>query len=346
MASVLVWSVLSAVNALSAAAPTVLFFAGPASHGWGSHQHPAGSHLLVHALKESGLDVSVELTFDWPNRERLNQCDALVIYADGWDRHPATQHLDDLENFMNHGGGLSVIHWATGIGGKDLWSRKIVTNEPVRVRWRELVGADFEPWHSVSVFWDADFRDLTKHEVTRGVSPFTIWEECYFHLRCSDSNCDQITPVHGAFPAADLIRPGLRADSGSESAVAAVAQRKEPQFGSWVFDRPAGGRSYGYTGGHLHWNWARDEVRKLVLNGIYWTTGAEVPAKGVVTPRPTAKQMLAHLEGNPGWTEDSLQIALDRAAAGKKVRWNAYGSGPLPDWEEGVGQGAEPERKP
>ncbi len=278
------------------------------------------------------MDVRVELTFDWPDASWLEEVDALVIYSDGWQRHPATAHLAELEAFMNRGGGLSVLHWATGIGGEDLWTQqRAVNEEPIRVRWRSLVGADFEPWHSVSVFWDAGFEQLADHPVTQGVPPFTVWDECYFHLRCSAGTCDHVTPLHQAQPAASLIRPGARADSGSEAALAAVADRGESQYCSWGFERPQGGRAFGYTGGHLHWNWARDEVRKLVLNGIYWTSGAEVPAEGVESPTPDAKQMLANLKGNPGWTESNVQAALDRVAAGERVRWNIYSQGPLPN---------------
>ena len=312
----------------------ILFFAGPASHGWGSHQHPAGSVILAQALRKSGLDVRVDLTFDWPGSDLLEKMDALVIYSDGWDKHPATEHLDDLENFMNRGGGLSVIHWATGIGGKDLWTKKEVTQEAVRVQWRGLMGADFEPWHSVSVIWDTGFEDLADHEITQGVTPFRVWDECYFHLRCSEADCEHVVPLHQSLPPVNVIRPGLRADSGSESALKAVRDEKQAQYCSWGFQRPKGGRSYGYTGGHLHWNWARDEVRKLVLNGIYWTAGAKVPESGVVTPRPDAQQMLANLKGNPGWTEAHLQVALDRASDGEQVRWNAYGGGALPNLNE------------
>ncbi|MCB1094386.1 MAG: DUF1080 domain-containing protein [Verrucomicrobiae bacterium] len=307
-----------------------LFFAGSESHGWGAHQHPAGSVILSDALKKSGLDVDVELTYEWPDLARLKQADAFVIYADGWWSHPATNHLDDLQAFMDGGGGLTVLHWATGIGGA-IDEQRDQHEDPIRVQWRKLVGADFEPWHSVSKFWDASFEKLADHEVTQGVPPFTIWDECYFHLRCTDPEHDHVTPMHGALPPVAIIQPGARADSGSQSAIDAVGKRKEDQYCAWGFERPSGGRAFGYTGGHLHWNWARDEVRKLILNGIYWTSGARVPDKGIETPRPSAAEMLAHLKKNPGWTEENLQIALDLSAEGKAVRWTAYDGGPLPD---------------
>lgn len=309
----------------------VLFFAGSKSHGWGAHKHQAGSLLLSESLKNSGLEVDVELIEEWPDAERLDRADAFVIYADGWQHHPATGHLDDLEAFMNRGGGLTVLHWATGIGSDDLGRGKDHEHDPIRKQWRRLVGADFEPWHSVSRFWEAGFEQLADHEVTQGVEPFTIWEECYFHLRCTDPEHEHVTPLHEALPPVQIIHPGRAADSGSDSALEAVGTRREPQYCAWGFDRPGGGRAFGYTGGHLHWNWARDEVRKLILNGIYWTTGATVPEDGVETPRPDATRMLANLTGNPGWTLDRLQAALDRAADGELVRWTDYDRGSLPD---------------
>ena len=40
------------------------------------------------------------------------------------------------------------------------------------------------------------------------------------------------------------------------------------------------GRSFGYTGGHLHKNWGDESVRRLVTNAILWTAQVEVPAGG------------------------------------------------------------------
>jgi hypothetical protein len=36
-------------------------------------------------------------------------------------------------------------------------------------------------------------------------------------------------------------------------------------------ERPNGGRGFGFTGGHKHVNWADDNFRKVVLNGLLWT---------------------------------------------------------------------------
>ena len=235
---------------------------------------------------------------------------------------------------MDQGGGLTVIHWATGLGSPDAGNKtKDHSADPVRRQWRNLVGADFEPWHSVSRFWDASFEKLPDHPVTRGVPPFVIHDECYFHLRCTDPEHNHVTPLHGALPPVGIIHPWR--------AMVEAVKRGEDQYCAWGFERPAGGRTFGFTGGHTHWNWGRDELRKLILNGIYWTTGSEVPSQGISSTRPTASEMLEHLQGNPGWTAEGLQILLDRAGEGELIKWNQFSRGPLP-----VGPKSTPQATP
>ena len=308
----------------------ILFLAGKDSHGWGTHQHFGGTMVLSAGMKRGGVPVEVEVVGEWPSDELLSKQDALVIYSDGWGHHPANGKLATLKRFMDAGGGLTVIHWATGLGSPgDGNKAKDQRGDPVRRQWRNLVGADFEPWHSVSRFWDASFEKLPVHEVTRGVRPFVVHDECYFHLRCDDPEHKHVTPLHGALPPVSVIDPGRSMDSGSVSAVEAV-KKGELQYCAWGFERPEGGRTFGYTGGHTHWNWGRDELRMLILNGIYWTAGGEVPANGIHSRRPRSEEMLEHLKGNPGWTPKALQIALDRAGTGELITWNQYRGGPLP----------------
>jgi hypothetical protein len=56
---------------------------------------------------------------------------------------------------------------------------------------------------------------------------------------------------------------------------------------AWAYERPAGGRGFGFTGAHYHRNWGDPNFRTLVLNALVWTAGGEVPTDGVqcdVTP--------------------------------------------------------------
>ncbi|MCA9265952.1 MAG: hypothetical protein KDA60_18955, partial [Planctomycetales bacterium] len=78
--------------------------------------------------------------------------------------------------------------------------------------------------------------------------------------------------------------------SGNPHVRAAVA-RKEPQHVAWATEREDGGRGFGFTGGHFHWNWGDDNFRRLVLNAIAWTAHADVPAEGVATASVSREEL-------------------------------------------------------
>jgi type 1 glutamine amidotransferase len=57
----------------------------------------------------------------------------------------------------------------------------------------------------------------------------------------------------------------------------------EPQPLMWTYDRPNGGRGFGFTGGHYHKNWGDENFRKVFLNALLWIAKVEVPKDGVVS---------------------------------------------------------------
>jgi hypothetical protein len=89
-----------------------------------------------------------------------------------------------------------------------------------------------------------------------------------------------IVPILSAVPPASTMD---RPDGPHEGnpAVREAVKRGEPQVLAWAFQRPDGGRGFGFTGGHFHHNWGNDDCRKLVLNAILWTAKVEVPPGGV-----------------------------------------------------------------
>ncbi len=322
--------ILSLACNLPAAEPKrILFLAGANSHAWGQHKHLAGSTLLCDSLKESP-EIEAEVITAWPDGQTLGKADALVIYADGWHAHPANDKLVELEAFMNAGKGLVALHWATGIQAADP-EAKDQGEDPRRRQWRELMGADFEAYFSISNFWTANFAKPSDHPVMRGVKPFSLYDECYFHLRECGHDHGKVERLWTVNPPPETIEAGLSPYRGNDTARTAVNERKEEQYVAWAFPRPKGGRAFGFTGGHFHWSWANDQARKMVLNGILWTAGGEVPEDGLESKTPDAKRMLEDLpDKNPGWTVEALQRALDKAAAGEPVRWLEYHDKPLP----------------
>jgi hypothetical protein len=49
---------------------------------------------------------------------------------------------------------------------------------------------------------------------------------------------------------------------------------------AWAWERPDGGRSFGFSGLHYHDNWKLPEYRRLVVQGILWSMKLPVPGKG------------------------------------------------------------------
>src|SRR6266436_5253847 len=169
----------------------IVLIAGPPSHGPGEHEHRAGCLLLKSCLdKLPGLS-SVVYSNGWPQApDAFDGADAIVLYMDGGPNHPATQEdrLQKLDALMKKGVGLVCIHYATE-----------PTLERGEKEFLDWVGGCFEINWSVNPHWDANFEQLPKHPITRGVKPFSINDEWYFHLRFRDS-MKGVTPILTAVP--------------------------------------------------------------------------------------------------------------------------------------------------
>ena len=127
--------------------------------------------------------------------------------------------------------------------------------------------------------WKANYTNLPTHAVTRGVAPFKINDEWYYHMRFPEG-MKHVTPILTAVPP-DSTRgkPGANDEHGGNPEV--QQHMGEPEHMMWVIERPDGGRGFGFTGGHTHKNWGDENFRKVVLNAILWTAKMEVPAQGI-----------------------------------------------------------------
>jgi type 1 glutamine amidotransferase len=267
-----------------AAEKKVLLIAGPPSHGPGQHEHNAGVLLLRKCLSGvPGLKADVALG-GWPkDPAALKDVDAIIIYADGGAKHIALQddHLQVLDQALQNGAGLGLLHYAVE-----------PTQEKGQDEFLKWVGGAFEIHRSVNPHWTADFKSLPPHAITRGVKPFAILDELYFNMRFVE-NRKGLTPILVAVPDGETMSRPDGHHSGNPAVRAAVA-RGEPQTVAWAYERPGGGRGFGFTGGHFHSNWGHEDVRKLVLNAVLWLAKMEVPATGVssvITPEDLTKNL-------------------------------------------------------
>ena len=97
---------------------------------------------------------------------------------------------------------------------------------------------------------------------------------------------------HRPAPAGTLSRPD-GPHEGNPSVRTAI-KNKEPQHIAWAVERDDGGRGFGFTGSHFHWNWSDPNFRKLVLNAIAWCAKVNVPPGGV----PDKPKTMADMEAN------------------------------------------------
>jgi type 1 glutamine amidotransferase len=237
----------------------VLLVAGRPSHGPGDHEFFAGCAVLMNLLKQTPGVFPVVAKDGWPKNEQLLEtADALVFYMDGRGGHPVVQgnRMDLIQKQIDRGAGWVNLHYAVDY----------LPQHGKRVLgW---MGGYYEPDYSINPHWDAAVRSLPAHPITRGVRPFTLRDEWYYGMRFPEDT-KGLTPVLQAVPP-DNTR-NTKHTGGRKGQIETMA---------WAYDRPDGGRGFGFTGGHFHRNWADENFRRVVVNAILWSARVEVPAAG------------------------------------------------------------------
>jgi hypothetical protein len=274
----------------------VVLIAGRPSHPPGMHEFRAGALLLQKALAGvSGVTVDV-YTMGWPTQvvdgktvddsAALDSAAAVFIYADGGKGHPAIQGdrqavIDRLEA---KGVGLGFGHYGVEVPAG-------VPGEAMQ-RW---IGGYYETNFSVNPMWAPDFRQFPAHPVTRGVQPFSTHDEWYFNMRwTADAGArSRLTPILTATPSEDVRDGPYVSPRGPYDHI--IADRGRVETMMWVSERPNGGRSFGFTGGHTHTNWGDVNQRRVVLNALLWLAKVDVPTGGVVD-RITAADLAVNLD--------------------------------------------------
>ncbi len=269
----------------AAADKRIVLLAGSVSHGKGEHEFRAGCLALKHCLDQVQGVTSVVHPNGWPQDPGAFQgADAIFMYADGGGGHPAIKpdRLKILNDLARKGVGIGCAHYAVEVPKGDAGKAML-----------EWTGGYFETFWSVNPHWEAAFTSLPKHPVTRGVQPFQINDEWYYHMRFREG-MRGVTPILSAVASIKTLNREDGPHSGNPGVRASVA-KGEPQHLMWVAERPGGGRGFGFTGGHFHRNWADENFRRVVLNGILWIARKEVPENGVHSVL-TPEQLAANLD--------------------------------------------------
>jgi hypothetical protein len=272
-----------AAEASDAGKAKIVLVAGGPSHGYFAHSHFAGCTLLAKALNDNvpGTEAVV-VRNGWPKDPAVfDGARAIVLFSDGGGGNPMLPHLKEIGQMMDKGVGLALIHYAVEVP-KEAAGRELL----------DWIGGYYETYWSVNPTWVAKFEKLPEHPITRGVKPFEILDEWYYHMRFRE-NLEGVTPILSAVPPESTRRGSDGAYSGNPE----VRKRKGmAEVVGWARQRPDGGRGFGFTGGHFHYNWANDSFRTVVLNAIVWVARLEVPPDGVRSKAPTLEELEANAD--------------------------------------------------
>jgi type 1 glutamine amidotransferase len=233
---------LAAVPAYAAPPKRLLLFAqGPDGHPPQTHEYVLGLEILQKSLaKVPDLDITLARA-DEPWRDGpalLAKADGAVVFlsegAKWLQNNP--ERLKAFQELAQRKGGLAVLHW--GMGTKDA--------KNIDAFVQLFGGCHGGPDRKYKVLSTQATIADPKHPVTLGLKDFKPRDEFYYQLK---------------FPkTGPAITPLLKVDiDGSAETVA------------WAYERPDGGRSFGFSGLHFHENWHLAEYRRLVTQGVLWT---------------------------------------------------------------------------
>jgi putative membrane-bound dehydrogenase-like protein len=264
----------------------VVFLAGKPSHAYGAHEHNAGCLLLAKELQAAMPNVACDVHLNgWPADEHFSDgADCIVMYCDGGGGHMVNKHLAEADVLAKKGVGIVCVHYGVEVPPGESGDRFL-----------DWIGGYFEINRSVNPHWTAKYDNLPNHPITRGVQPFEINDEWYYHMRFREG-MKGVTPILVALPPKESLSRPDGTHSGNPGVRQAVLERKEPQVMAWAAERPGNGRGFGFTGGHDHWNWGDPNFRKLVLNAIVWCAHGDVPPGGVESPTVTMKMLEQNMD--------------------------------------------------
>jgi hypothetical protein len=255
----------------------IVFIADAGTHGGrGNHEFVAGAILMARDINAAYPDSAYAVVHSnkhWPTD--LSYADAVIVLLNGGDKavNPAVRAA------VERGAGFMAVHYGVEVKKGDAGDAFL--------KW---MGGYFETFWSVNPNWKADITTLPDHPISRGVKPFTINDEWYYHMRFVDG-MKGVTPILSAVPPASSLHGDKPSERGTNPAVAAEVGAGKPQHLAWAYERPGGGRGFGFTGLHYHKNLLEDSFRTVLLNAVAWTSGLEVPKDGVPSRKPTPKEL-------------------------------------------------------
>jgi hypothetical protein len=246
------------VDSADAKLTKIVLIAGTPSNKTGQHEYFAGCAIMMDLLKQTK-GVHVVMARDgWPKDESIfKNAKTVVYYGDGGGKQPFLEPAKwkVIEGLMAEKAGLVLMHQGVDfpLGPED----KIMS-------W---MGGVFLKDIGCRGHWDMDFAEVGNHPVLGGVKPFKLAGDGWlYNMHFADKG---VTPLlSSVVPDKSRTSRDAKEHVGRSEVIA------------WAYERPEGGRGFAFTGCDLHKNWADENQRKLVVNGILWSAGLKIPKQG------------------------------------------------------------------
>jgi hypothetical protein len=103
---------------------------------------------------------------------------------------------------------------------------------------------------------ETELTPVAKHPILTNVPALKLKEEFYYQLKF-------VKEDKGLLP---LMQANI--DGKAETVC-------------WAWERPDGGRSFGFSGLHFHENWKKEHYRRLLSQATLWTLKLPIPEKGL-----------------------------------------------------------------
>lgn len=235
-----------------AKAAKIVLIAGSNFYKAGEHEYVGNCAVLVDLLKQTA-GVAPVLAVDWPKKpETLEGAKAVVFLFDGAEKHqllkenriPAFQKLVDAKI------GLVQLHQTVEYN-KDF--------TPKAISWS---GGAWEKGKGARAHWVQEFDKFPEHAIFTGVKPFKL-DDGWIYKNTFVAGMKGVTPLLRTWNPKATDKP-----TGAQDVIA------------WAYERPEGGRSFTFTGAHLHSSFAEEGYRRFLVNGILWSAGVDVPKSG------------------------------------------------------------------
>lgn len=220
----------------------------------GHHDYLAGCECLQVLLRQTDGVETVRINDGWPQNDSiLDGASSIVFYTDGGGKQAfldSPQRIAKIQLLVDAGVGIVMIHQAVDFPDK------------FAEQGRSWLGGVYQKDQSGRGHWPSRHVDFPTHPATNGVTPWQI----------NDGWLNGIQFVVGMKGVTPLVWSGKDVEesrAGLDNHVVA-----------WTYDRPAGGRSFSFSGLDAHSAWELPGMRQLVVNGILWSAGVQIPEKG------------------------------------------------------------------